>query len=503
DTDNPDCLLGQKRWNYHLLTQNSLDASLWNGPLTLGLSDAHVADHVRFIVFAVGDAGAVSWATNQGLYYTPGGPVDRLATSLVLDPPATATGPVGSTVMVSATLYDQDGLPLGGQNVLFGLASQTRVGVTNGSGQVTAELPIFGIPGPYDITAAFTGSAAYAPSTAAPQDFAIEQQTTAITLELGAGLPNEDAALIATLVDGTTPDPNILVEQTIFFHFTDAGGATTTKTSITGLLGEARLGRNGIVDGLAPGTYSVVAEFKGSPSYEGSFSNSVQYVVNLPPVCYHDPETKLIPLFSADPSTIWPLKKQDMEQVSVIGQSSAVQIVDPEGGPITIVFLDIFQDETLTNGYLFDGEIEGPNQSIAKVRKDRNGNGNGRVYHVIFAAVDQEGAFCTGDLTVPTVPHDQSGDASFDDGCLYNSITGAPVDATTSCAILRDSATVPDEIVEAIIAAGPQTPAVPLANVGADGDTVLLPAVSSEQAELGAESVTEDPSVHLPFVTTK
>ncbi|MFN2199626.1 MAG: Ig-like domain-containing protein, partial [Caldilineaceae bacterium] len=271
------CAPGEMRWNDLPLVQNPADASLWSANLGLGLSPTEVADRIRFIVFAAGKAGATSWATNQGPFYAIGANAVREVTSLTLDAPQDVSGPVGATISASAALLDDMGKPLANRSIVFGLAQQTRTGVTGADGRATVDLPIYGIPGTHDITASFPGSPVYAPSTAAPQSFVVSQQSSTLKLSAGASDPNEDAVFVATLVDGVSPDPNILAEQTVFFYFTDEKGATIIRTAITGLFGEARLGRDGYVDGIGEGTYRVFAEFKGSPSYSGSESNALEY----------------------------------------------------------------------------------------------------------------------------------------------------------------------------------------------------------------------------------
>ncbi len=56
----------------------------------------------------------------------------------------------------------------------------------------------------------------------------------------------------------------------------------------------------------------------------------------------------------------------------------------------------------------------------ARIRAERNGNGNGRVYEIIFVATDSMGAQSVGSVKV-CVPHDQGkGSGCSDDGQLYD-----------------------------------------------------------------------------------
>ncbi len=87
--------------------------------------------------------------------------------------------------------------------------------------------------------------------------------------------------------------------------------------------------------------------------------------------------------------------------------------------------MGIFQDEEV--GKKLDGAISADGHTFA-VRAERDGNGDGRVYHVLFVAEDEYGAVCSGEVMIPTVPHDQGGDlTAIDGGMLYNSITGEMV----------------------------------------------------------------------------
>ncbi|HWQ83225.1 MAG TPA: tandem-95 repeat protein, partial [Anaerolineales bacterium] len=96
---------------------------------------------------------------------------------------------------------------------------------------------------------------------------------------------------------------------------------------------------------------------------------------------------------------------------------SLINISDPEGNPFNITISSVFQDEPV--GREADAFLQGPS---ALLRSERDGNGNGRVYHIYFSAVDLFGASCTGHTTIGVVPHDQSGNvAAIDGGPLYDS----------------------------------------------------------------------------------
>jgi uncharacterized repeat protein (TIGR01451 family) len=93
----------------------------------------------------------------------------------------------------------------------------------------------------------------------------------------------------------------------------------------------------------------------------------------------------------------------------VNGQIAGVTDVDP-GDVITLTIGGITQDEPV------NGEADGntsPDATIGangafKVRAERSGQGDGRVYRVAFSASDSEGGECSGIARIG-VPHDQGG----------------------------------------------------------------------------------------------
>jgi hypothetical protein len=104
-----------------------------------------------------------------------------------------------------------------------------------------------------------------------------------------------------------------------------------------------------------------------------------------------------------------------MWPVSVNGVS------DPDGDPVTITITQIRQDERVGSGSdAPDGS--GLGTPTAFVRSQRDGNGDGRVYHIYYDASDGRGGTCHSEVVVGTVPHDQSGTISqVDGGPLYDS----------------------------------------------------------------------------------
>src|SRR5690606_33312993 len=118
---------------------------------------------------------------------------------------------------------------------------------------------------------------------------------------------------------------------------------------------------------------------------------------------------------SASPATLWP-PNHKLESIAIDG------ITDPDGDSVEIAVQCVLQDEPLNaNG---DGNTEpdadGIGSGLPKVRAERSGNRNGRVYHIDFLATDSRGASCGGEVTV-AVPHSKKSSA-VDDGRLHASV---------------------------------------------------------------------------------
>jgi hypothetical protein len=108
---------------------------------------------------------------------------------------------------------------------------------------------------------------------------------------------------------------------------------------------------------------------------------------------------------TASPSVIWPPNGK-MIPVSILG------VTDPEGDPVALKVTGISQDEP---GAAFSGI----GSSVARVKAERDGKGDGRVYRIEFQATDPSGASCTGQVTV-CVPHDQGKGSCMDSGALVS-----------------------------------------------------------------------------------
>jgi hypothetical protein len=158
---------------------------------------------------------------------------------------------------------------------------------------------------------------------------------------------------------------------------------------------------------LAPGQYSVVASYPGTPPLQPSRSEPYLLTVpapNQPPDCA---------AAYVDPATIWPPNKK-LVPVTILG------VVDPDGAAPAIQVDAVCQDEAVsTRG---DAVIQG---NSVQVRADRNGKGNGRAYQIDFTAIDNAGATCQGTV-VAMVPHDRGRvPAGVAGEMRFNSVNGA------------------------------------------------------------------------------
>jgi len=125
---------------------------------------------------------------------------------------------------------------------------------------------------------------------------------------------------------------------------------------------------------------------------------------------------------NAGPSvdTIWP-PNHEFVAIDILG------VTDPEGDPVSITIDSIFQDEVVdgTGDGSFVPDGQGLGTAIAEVRAERDGSGNGRVYHIGFTAADESGT-CSGVVLVGVPQSQGKKGAPVDDGPLYDSTVLAP-----------------------------------------------------------------------------
>jgi hypothetical protein len=122
----------------------------------------------------------------------------------------------------------------------------------------------------------------------------------------------------------------------------------------------------------------------------------IEVTANLPPNCT---------TVSTDLTTLWP-PNHSFRTVTVVGG------VDPEGQPLDLSILSVTQDEPLDGAgdatTVPDADSDGLPAHQVRLRAERSGGGDGRVYRIGVSATDPGGSSCSTTITVG-VPHDQRG----------------------------------------------------------------------------------------------
>ena len=117
----------------------------------------------------------------------------------------------------------------------------------------------------------------------------------------------------------------------------------------------------------------------------------------------------------AAPRRLWPPNHQFVD-VSITG------VTDPDGdGVAALTITGITQDETPigSSGGQVCPAVTGVGTATASLCAERNGGGDGRVYHISFRATDGRGDQCTGEVTV-CVPHDEAPGDCGDQGPVFD-----------------------------------------------------------------------------------
>lgn len=92
----------------------------------------------------------------------------------------------------------------------------------------------------------------------------------------------------------------------------------------------------------------------------------------------------------ATPSRIFPPRANHFTRISLTGAT------DPDGDPVTISVIGVYQDEPVTgNGDDTAPDARGAAGHQVSVRQERNPHGNGRVYRISFQLHDNNGATCS------------------------------------------------------------------------------------------------------------
>jgi len=118
---------------------------------------------------------------------------------------------------------------------------------------------------------------------------------------------------------------------------------------------------------------------------------------------------------AASPNLLWP-PNHKLVPIQVTGVTNA------GGGAETISVTSIFQAEPVDSPGSGNSGPDGPGVGTAtpSVRAERDGGGDGRVYHISFTVTNSGGGTCTGAVTVG-VPKSQGSGPPVDEGSLYDS----------------------------------------------------------------------------------
>jgi trimeric autotransporter adhesin len=209
----------------------------------------------------------------------------------------------------------------------------------------------------------------------------------------------DDLSQLPDVVPGVVASQ--LTEVAISLDQTVNGAADNPFTPLTNAnidpdlpqVGPASVNWNTVFPGLAPGLYEVCARATGSDGGGTGFVVECStFRVNAPPVC-----TDLV----ATPDELWP-PNHKLRLVTITGAS------DPEGDDIVTAVTGVTQDEPV-NG-LGDGDVSpdavlGPLSHQVRLRAERSGTGDGRVYRIAVTVTDEFGLSCDATLRVG-VAHD-------------------------------------------------------------------------------------------------
>ena len=218
--------------------------------------------------------------------------------------------------------------------------------------------------------------------------------------------PVQDAPVAYDDSSSTPEDTPILFDVLVNDH--DADGDNLTVTSV----GMPAHGTSSTDGSLV--TYTPAPGYSGTDSFDYTVSDGFQSdtgtvnvnisSVNYSPICTN-----------AAPSTgiwIWPPNKEFVA-VHISG------LTDPDGDPLLTTITGIYQDEPV-KGNTPTGT--GLGTDTASVYSDRDGNGNGRVYHILYSVSDGMGGTCQGKVRVGVFDNQGGGGLDpIDGGPLYDS----------------------------------------------------------------------------------
>lgn len=241
-----------------------------------------------------------------------------------------------------------------------------------------------------------------------------------LSLLIGIVQAQDTTPLAVILIEKNAPDAG----NTLFYFDGDLSGSIPHG----GQLGEygAQPGTHRIIEAQNPewklNNVHCKALLGNPPNVDGVYDDKLVFIgvdihleegqtvkctftnirVNTPPSCENA-------YLSVD--VLWPPNHQ-LVPFEILG------VTDPDGDTVSTYVFVVLQDEPV-NG-LFDGD-KSPDAVGQALRAERDGEGNGRVYKVRFAAHDDYGGACAGERYV-TVPLSRGANgAAVDDGTIYDS----------------------------------------------------------------------------------
>jgi len=251
----------------------------------------------------------------------------------------------------------------------------------------------------------------------------VNKQTTQIQLNpTDATSHSGDSGLVTATLQDELNQP--IRERTVVFVVRDTSNAVVyTQTAITNYLGQASLGKLN----LAPGDYSLTVYFLIDPTtgqpvdqsfddYFGSTATGAIHLINHAPDC-----SLAVPDIGI---WIWP-PNNTFYPVTIQG------VTDIDGDHITIVIDAVYQDEAVGTGNSAP-DATGIGTNTVKLRAERDGSGDGRVYHIFFTASDGKGGTCRVDMTstikvrVGVSDNQGGGIDPIDGGARYDSTKPTP-----------------------------------------------------------------------------
>ena len=246
------------KWQSINLSQDPLDSTQWFG--ILGITGT-APENIRYIVQAVNGVGLVSLSTNIGRYFIPNiGDSTTLPTELILQSPESGEYGTLSSYQVHLT---SNNLPLADLPVILRVGNQSRVGITDSSGDVSVNIPLLSASGTNKVYASFPGSSEY---TASSITGSIEVSKAATQLSLMQDAihvrPGDNGGLTVSLKAGNRP----LSAKTVFFHFNN-GTVELTYPVITNFLGVANFDSAN----LPTGNYQITVYFNGQIPFNNQF----------------------------------------------------------------------------------------------------------------------------------------------------------------------------------------------------------------------------------------